>query len=63
MEPYFAAEGRGRRPFRFTYISMRYADRFFARGLFNFALPPSLCELVRLIINNELDYRHLFAPV
>ena len=60
---YVAEEGRRRRPVMFTYKRVWYSGRSFANGLFSFAFSPFLYGVIWLIINDELEYKHLSPPV
>ena len=49
--------------FTFPYKRVWNAYRYFNQGYCNFAFLPFVRELIRLIMQNRLDFKHLFAPV
>ena len=63
LASYVPFAGRHRHRFELTYKRAWYAARSFSQGMCNFHFAPFLYELIRRIVANDLEYRHLFAPV
>ena len=55
--------GRMRQYFELGYKRVWYSPRPFAKWLRRFHFAPFFYELIRRIISDNLEYRHLYAPV